>query len=777
MDSVGSRARRQRADEADLLISSLFSKALKKHPVVSANEVALAAVGGFGRGELSPGSDLDITIIHSGAITADLLSEFVNEILYPLWDAKLWDAKLWDAKLRESHPLKIDHSVRTRSEIRVAAASDLRVALGLLDIRLICGSADLVGPVQIDALESWQRSSQKRLPELEQALLERHQRAGELAYLLEPDLKEARGGLRDIGALRAIALSGALTLQMERVTAAESFLLSVRDALHIVSGRDRDRLLFQEQDKVAQLLQFADADALMSAVAQSARSVDYMLDVTWYRLKHKGKDGAGRFLRKIRSSQISRDVNVSSGEVTISALADFDLDPVVGLRAAASAAQLGLPIAMETLSRLAGALSDGAGALSNPWPREARENLISLIGAGSAMVRIFESLDQEEIIFHWLPEWRTVRSLPQRNVLHRHTVDRHMVETAVHAAALTRQVHRPDLLLFAALFHDIGKGSDEDHSIRGAQIIEPIAKRIGFSDEDTATIQLLIRHHLLLSATATRRDLDDPVTISSVAQLIPDLQSLELLHALSIADGEATGRAAWSDWKASLVADLVRRVGIAITDNTIAQQPELTLEQKERAQSGQLAVAVTDRGSTYALEIILPDRTGLLSIVAGVLNILRLDVRSARTKSLGQTAVMEWIVIPDPHAPELTEKRLRHELLDALESKGRLTNRIQERIAAYAQLPSIPFPDPVVETFPDAATAATVIEVRSHDRPALLFGIGDAITKCNIDIRSAIVTTLGAEAIDTLYVTEIGGGALTNTRAYEVAQRLRAALK
>lgn len=772
MDGVGSRARRQRANAADLLIASLFSTALKQYPEVSANEVALAAVGGFGRGELSPGSDLDIVIIHSGAIAADLLSEFVNVILYPLWDAKLRDAKL-----REIHPLKIDHSVRTRSEIKVAAASDLRVALGLLDIRLICGSADLVGAVQIDALESWQRSSQKRLPELEQALLERHQRAGELAYLLEPDLKEARGGLRDIGALRAIALSGALTLQMERVTAAESFLFSVRDALHIVSGRDRDRLLFQEQDKVAQLLQFADADALMSAVAQSARSVDYMLDVTWYRLKHKGKDGAGRFLRKIRSSQISRDVNVSSGEVTISALADFDLDPVVGLRAAASAAQLGLPIAMETLSRLAGALSEGAGALSNPWPREARENLISLIGAGSAMMRIFESLDQEEIIFHWLPEWRTVRSLPQRNVLHRHTVDRHMVETAVHAAALTRQVHRPDLLLFAALFHDIGKGSDEDHSIRGAQIIEPIAKRIGFSDEDTATIQLLIRHHLLLSATATRRDLDDPVTISSVAQLIPNLQTLELLHALSIADGEATGRAAWSDWKASLVADLVQRVGIAITDNTIAQQPELTLEQKERAQSGQLAVAVTDRGSTYALEIILPDRTGLLSIVAGVLNILRLDVRSARTKSLGQTAVMEWIVIPDPHAPELTEKRLRHELMDALESTGQLTNRIQERIAAYAQLPSIPFPEPVVETFPDAATAATVIEVRSHDRPALLFGIGDAITKCSIDIRSAIVTTLGAEVIDTLYVTEIGGGALTTTRADEVAQRLRAALK
>lgn len=230
--------------------------------------------------------------------------------------------------------------------------------------------------------------------------------------------------------------------------------------------------------------------------------------------------------------------------------ADFALDPVIGLRAAASAAQLGLPISMDSLARLGESLSSGIGALPNPWPREARENLIALIGAGSAMVQIFEALDQEEIIFHWIPEWKNVRSLPQRNVLHRHTVDRHMVETAVHAAALTRQVHRPDILLFSALFHDIGKGSEEDHSERGERLIAPIAARIGFSDSDIATIKILVKQHLLLSATATRRDLDDPATIASVLDVIPDLQTLELLHALSIADGEATGRAAWTDWKA-----------------------------------------------------------------------------------------------------------------------------------------------------------------------------------------------------------------------------------
>ncbi|CAM8637382.1 [protein-PII] uridylyltransferase [Candidatus Planktophila dulcis] len=753
---MGTRERRTRSNEGDLLLSTLFNDS-------SANpdEVAIAAVGGFGRGELSPGSDLDIVIIHTGSIAEKELSDLVNKILYPLWDKNM----------------KIDHSVRTRSEMRDAADSDLKVALGLLDIRLVCGNPDLVAAVQVDALESWRKKSKSRLPELEQSLLERHQRVGELAYLLEPDLKEARGGLRDITALRAIHRSSVIAVPIERISVAESILANVREALHVVSGRDKDRLLFQEQDKVAEHLGYADADALMSDVAQAARSVDYLLDSTWYRVKHKGRDGAGRFLKRVRSTPLSRDITISNKEVVISVDADFALDPVIGLRAAASAAQLGLPISMDSLERLSESLSGGIGLLTNPWPRDARENLITLIGAGPSMVQIFEALDQEEIIFHWIPEWRAVRSLPQRNVLHRHTVDRHMVETAVQAAALTREVHRPDILLFSALFHDIGKGTEEDHSDRGERLIEPMAKRIGFSGEDVETIKLLVKHHLLLSATATRRDLDDPATIASVAEVIPNLQVLELLHALSIADGEATGRAAWTDWKASLVAELVKRVALAITDNTVALQPELTEEQRTKADSGVLAVSIEDRDSVYAIEIVVPDKTGLLSIVAGVLNLMRLDVRSARTKSHGNSAVMEWIVIPDPHAPTLTEKNLHHELEEALRNRSSLAARIEERIQAYAQLPTIPVPDPVVETFLDAATDATIIEVRSHDRPALLFGIGDTITRSNIDIRSAIVTTLGAEAIDTLYVTEIGGGPLSPERAEEVATRLRAALK
>jgi [protein-PII] uridylyltransferase len=283
----------------------------------------------------------------------------------------------------------------------------------------------------------------------------------------------------------------------------------------------------------------------MSDVARAARSVDYLLNSTWHRIDFKGKDGLGRILRKPRTTSLGGGISVAHQEVVIDELEDLNADPVIGLRAAAKAAQLGLPLSLDSCERLSAILKEGGAQLPQPWPREARENLVALIGAGSAMIDVFEALDQEEIIFSWIPEWNSVRSLPQRNVLHRHTVDRHMVETAVKAAALTRNVHRPDLLLVGALFHDIGKGTQEDHSERGARLIEPLAKRFGFPQEDIETLKILVLHHLLLSATATRRDLDDPATIASILAVIPDLETLELLHALSIADGEATGRAAW----------------------------------------------------------------------------------------------------------------------------------------------------------------------------------------------------------------------------------------
>ena len=747
---MSTRERRDRSDRSDSAICALFDSLGDL-----CKGVSIAAVGGFGRGELSPGSDLDLLILHRNKSEDELL-EIVNALLYPLWD----------------QGYKVDHAVRTLSQNREAAETDLRVVMGLLDIRLITGEADLVAAAQTDALHLWRKDAKRYLAELKESMKIRHERSGELAYLLEPDLKEARGGLRDINSIRAIALSGAPMPSIERVAIAESTILKIRDSLHKVSQSAKDRLYFQEQDNVAADLDYLDADALMADLAKSARSVDYILGSIWHSVEHRGKDRSGRFLKKIRTTQLSPEILISHQEVSLSVDAPVHTDATLAFKVAAAAAQVGLPLSLDTCLLL----SQEAPAISTPWPRVARENFISLIGGGQSMIAVWEAYEQEGIITSWFPEWEAVSSLPQRNVLHRHTVDRHMVETLLHASALTRMVHRPDLLLFAALFHDIGKGSQEDHSLRGARLIGPIAARVGFDEEDQETLRILVEQHLVLSATATRRDLDDPATIASVLALIPDVATLELLHALSIADGEATGKAAWSEWKAGLVADLVNRVRSAMVDDTIAAQPELSESQKEAAEKGELTLAVEKREHDYLIDIVIPDRSGLLSLVSGVLNVLRLDVRSARTKTVSDSAVMQWVVIPDPFAPEVTSEILKKQISLAIEDSQGLGERIQNRINAYATLPKIPVPAPVVETFTDGATDATIIEIRTHDRPALLFRIGDVISQCNVDIRSAIVTTLGAEAIDTLYLREFGGGALAADRVEQVASKVKAAL-
>jgi [protein-PII] uridylyltransferase len=748
---MGTRERHDRSNQADRDLSGIFLSALAAHSI-DAKSISLAAVGGYGRGELSPGSDLDLLILHDGSIYAEVLTECVNAILYPLWNANR----------------AVDHSVRTRAETRTAAHDDLRVSQGLLDIRWIAGNVELVESVSADALHDWRKNFPGNKPKLRASILERAERSGELAFLLEPDLKESRGGLRDVNALRAIARTDNVPVSMDRLAAAEALLLSVRDALHTVTGRSRDQLLLTEQDKVAEYLQFANADVLMYEVAKAARAVDYVMELTWHRLDHSPKKS---IFRRTESQSIGRGISVTADEVTVDQSAELS-DPTLGLRAAALAAQRGLPLSVESCILLA----ENYSALPSPWPRSTREDLVALIGAGAAMIRVFEALDQEELIQRWIPEWEHVRFLPQRNVLHRHTVDRHMLETAVRAAELTRTVRRPDLLLVAALLHDIGKGYEgHDHSEYGERLIRPVALRMGFSEGDADILAALIKHHLLLSATATRRDLDDPQTIEFVAGAVGDPITLELLHALSIADGEATGRTAWSDWKATLVADLTERVHdylVGKSSERPAAQLELSPEQLAAVEKGELSVAITPRDEVLEISIIAPDQTGLLSNIAGVLTISRMDVRSARTRSHGAGAAMSWLVALDANATAPTDEQLHSLISKALQGELELSKKIDERIRSHRQFPGIKVPPPLVRAMNDIATNATVIEVRMHDRPGVLFTVAKAISRFGVDIRAAIVATLGAEAFDTLYVTDINGGALSEERAALLANQL-----
>ena len=737
--------RARRAAEADRWLASLLGDEAG---------VALVAVGGYGRRELLPGSDLDVLLLHAGRPDISVLAD---RIWYPIWDSGT----------------RLDHAVRTPREGREVARGDLRAALGLLHARHVAGDPGLTAELRLGVLADWRAASGVRLAELQALHTERTQRSGELAFLLEPDLKEARGGLRDANAIHAVAAAWVAPGPGPRVRAAHELILDTRHALHEVTGRRADRLVLQEQDEVARVLELADADALLGCLAGAGRTVAYALDQSfrqaqrsrggrpgtgraWFGLPGAGLPGAGRrggglarrgsppvgaHRRPLAEGLVEQD-----GEVVLARSADPATDPVLPLRAAAAAAQAGLALAPRALARLA-----GCPPLPVPWPAEARDALAALLGAGQPAIGVWEALDQEELITRLLPDWEQVRNRPQRNPLHTFTVDRHLVETAARAAALTRTVARPDLLLIAALLHDIGKGWPGDHRLTGEVLARDTAARLGLGAGEADLVARAVRHHLLLPQTATRRDLDDPVTVTQVAQAVGSRPLLELLHALAIADGQATGPAAWNDWKAGLVSELVRRVGAALGGEPPPAPLPLRAEQIALAAGGEPAVMAAGSEVT----VVAPDRPGLLWQVAGVLASHRLAVRSANATSCGDTAVIAFTVAHqygEPPDAVLVTSDLRRALTGQLDVAQRLHRREQATARPVAGVAP-----PTVTLVDDASHTATVVEVRAHDAPGLLWRIGRALGECGLDLRAARVETLGAEAVDVFYVVDAAG--------------------
>ncbi|WP_371479377.1 [protein-PII] uridylyltransferase [Kitasatospora sp. NBC_00315] len=763
--------------------------------------VALVAVGGYGRGELSPRSDLDVLLLHEGPIDSAL----PERIWYPVWD----------------NAAALDHSVRTVAEARSVAAEDLKAQLGLLDARHIAGDGALTASLRSAVLSDWRATAATRLPELHELCAERAERHGELSFLLEPDLKEARGGLRDVVALNAIAASWLADAPRDGLEAAARRLSDVRDALHLTTGRATDRLSLQDQDQVAAALGVLDADTLLRQVYECARTVSYAGDVTWRAVERvlaarsaRGRrssrltfpfSGVGRGTGAVARGAVERrplaeGVVEQDGEAVLAQGARPANDPVLPLRAAAAAAQAGLTISYATVRRLAAE----ARPLPVPWPDEAREQLVTLLGAGEACVPVWEALEAEGLITRLLPDWERVRCRPQRNAVHRWTVDRHLVETAVRAAAMTRRVARPDLLLVAALLHDIGKGWPGDHSEAGEVIVRDVAVRMGFDHADTETLALLVRHHLTLVDTATRRDPDDPATVDLITKVVGTASHLELLHALTEADATATGPAAWSSWRASLVDGLVGRAAAQLagggqppafgvggahpTDAEPTAEEERLAIEAARTQGPALSLHARSDLESFATEamgvdltLAIPDRPGLLGTVAGVLALHRLTVRAAGLRELdpigvGAVLLISWTVTAEfGDLPEAA--RLRADLRRALEGSLDVSRKLAERDAAAPRRRGISTPPPVVSVAPGGASAtATVLEVRAHDAPGLLHRIGRALDEAGVRVRTAHISTLGADAVDAFYVTDPAGRPLAQQRAAEVAAQVQAAL-
>jgi [protein-PII] uridylyltransferase len=575
------------------------------------------------------------------------------------------------------------------------------------------------------------------------------------------------------------------------VRAAGEHLLDVRDQLQLRAGRPDDVLRQQDYAGVAQALGLLDADgqpdrdAALRQVNSAARVVAHAADVTWRRAEaairppRRWRVG-GRAMAPDRAGPdrvgpdrvgpdrvgLAADVVSQGGEIMLARDATPATDPGLVLRVARAAAEHDRPVAAFTLDRLAAE----AAPLPGPWPARARDDFIALLGAGPAAVQVMEAFDLAGLLDRLIPEWAAVRCKAQHNPVHRFTVDRHLIETAAQAASHARQVSRPDLLLVGALLHDIGKGFSGDHSITGAERTAVIVRRMGFDQADTATVTALVRHHLLLPDTATRRDLDDPRTVEAVADAVGgSAPLLDLLHVLTIADAAATGPAAWSDWKAGLIAELVRRTHAVLRGGPVPLSEPLSEELRTLAAPGRLVLEI--RGDEVI--VAAPDRVGVLYRTAGVLALHSLDVRSASIRTHAGMAINSFVVsprfgrMPDPLL-------VRADLARALDGELALAQRLRDKERSYGDS-AVPRRPPDVSWVDDAATAATVLEIRAEDAIGLLCRLTAALERCQLDVRSALVSSLGASVVDVFYVTTRDGRPVPLADRADIEAELRRA--
>ena len=735
--------RQRRAAAADALCAAAY----EEHGGTDTGS-ALVAVGGYGRSELAPYSDLDVVLLHDDRVDPGSLAE---KMWYPLWDSGA----------------RLDHAVRSFSETVAAASDDLRVALGQLDLRHLAGDPNLTLRLRATMLAEWRRRARTRLPELRQLVEQRHQLMGELAHASVPDLKEAQGGLRDATVLKALVATWLVDAPHTELERCRQSLLDVRDLLQDGAGRATDRIGPEAWAPLAEALGLPDDVAAQVHVREIGRRITHISRLTWRRVDAVLARPTSVRPRRPELVPVAPGIALSGSEVVLTRQAQPSTDPLMLLRAAAEAAERDVVLAPATSARLV----RECPPLPDPWPDEARQLMVRLLAAGRGLMEVWETLEETGALDAILPEWERIRLLPHASVIHRFTVDRHVVETCIEASALIRQVARPDVLMVAALLHDIGKGELTEHSVAGEPIARRVAERMGFGPHEVDLVATLVRRHLLLAETAATRDPDDPATVELITARLDSAEVLDLLLALTEADARAASPKAWSSWRANLVhrlADRCRAVLAPAEPRRTPPEPAVVIPKAVRKRRGTVSVEVEDshRSDEGArVTVISADRVGLLADAAAMLALQRCAVRAARAWTHDGYGVSVWEVAEDHLDATVLRQRLQAIVEGRVDARERLSRPAAARL------------EPTVAVRPEASRSATVLEVRMDDRPGVVHLVCAALADLDISVRSAHVSTLGPQAVDVFYVQEAEAGALGEQRAAEAAHAVRAALQ
>lgn len=794
------------------------------HPApnpTEAERLAVLAVGGFGRAEMAPHSDVDLLFLTPWKITP-WAESVIESMLYMLWDLKL----------------KVGHASRTVADCLRLAREDITIRTALLEHRFVAGHA----PLAVDLGDRlWSDLFRNTGPQFIEAKLaeraERHKRQGGQRYVLEPNVKEAKGGLRDLQTLywigkylhrvpSAAGLVGAGLLSREEFDSferAENFLWAARCHLHYVTGRPTDQLTFDLQVEVAERMHYRDAggrravEHFMQDYFRYATRVGELTRIFLTELEARHAKPEARLLGFFSRKKVIDGYKLVQGRIDLINPAQFLADPINMLRVFEEALRshyLLHPNVMRLIAANLHLIDDGVR--DNP---EAVRIFIDLLLKHGNPERALRRMNELGVLSAFIPEFENIVAMMQFNVYHHYTVDEHIIQTI----SVLAQIERGELveelpvasgilkagvnrkvMFVALLLHDIGKGRPEDHSIIGAQIARRICPRLGLDAEESETVEWLVRYHLLMSDMAQKRDIGDPRTVRDFAKAVKTRRRLDLLTVLTVCDIRGVGPNTWNNWKAMLLRQLYGQTADALEGglenvNRDKREGEAKAALRARLQTWDEAALRAEMArhyapywqglSTDAQEIFatllqglgtdeiridlhpepardatracfaLADHPGIFSRLAGALALVGANVVDARTYTSkdGHATPVFWIQDADGKPYEVSRLPRLRGMIEKT-LRGEVLPR--EALAGRDKVKKRDreFRFPTHITFDnDGSEIYTIIEVDTRDRPGLLYDLTRTLAANNIYIASAVIATYGAQVVDVFYVKDMFG--------------------
>jgi len=810
---------------ADCLVTCTFAVASQiLHPKISSTDdeaLALLAVGGYGRGEMAPQSDIDLLFLMQKHISPRAKS-VIEAMLYILWDLHL----------------KVGHSSRTLSDCLKLGAEDFTIRTALLEQRFLVGdkapAATLAKRLKSELFQGTETEFvAAKLTERD----ERHERQGE-RYVVEPNVKEGKGGLRDLQSLYWIAkyvhhvesieelvqLAVFRPEEYDRFQKAENFLWAVRCHLHLVTGRPNEQLTFDLQVEVADRMGYQDKSG--------RRAVEHFMQ-DYFRNATRVGDLTRIFLTKLeamhtkpepllqrifsRKPRVKDGYQVIHGRLAVLDEATFLSNPLNLLRVFEEGLRTGMlihPDAMRLVTANLHLIDD-----SLRENREAQQIFLDLLLKHGNPERALRRMNELGVLAAFLPEFEPIVAMMQFNMYHSYTVDEHTIQVISNFSRIERLELEEELpisteilrdgvdrkvLMVAMLLHDIGKGRDQDHSVLGAQIARKVAPRLGLSRNDCDTVEWLVRYHLLMSDMAQKRDIADPRTVRDFAKAVQTVKRLDLLTVLTVCDIRGVGPDTWNNWKAALIRALYRQTRHALEEGMEALNRENRGTEAKKTLRAELhgwdkkdikhetarhyppywqGLHVTahvvfanllkglgndeiridlhpddDRDATRVC-FVVADHPGIFSRMCGALALVGANIVDARTFTSkdGYATAAFWV--QDAEGSPFEASRL-----------PRLRKMIERTLAGEViageaiqtrdklKKRERAFRVPTSITFDNEGSEIyTIIEVDTRDRPGLLYDLTRTLANSNVYIASTVIATYGEQVVDTFYVKDMFG--------------------